>query len=148
MRIAIAATAATLLALAGCEGTAPAPQGNAATPAAETDAAGEAAPDPANEAALRALLPPYPGGTRVRDGLGGGAASGSFAFATRDPTRPVIDFYAAAARRAGYEVEVHPPIGIALSMTATGAGGALVNVTASRVGEVTEVQAMATLGPR
>ncbi len=148
MRITIVATAAALLALAGCEGGTPAPKGNAAAPAAEANAVADAAPDPANEASLRALLPPYPGATRVRDGLGGGGTSGSFAFATSDPTRPVIDFYAAAARRAGYAVEVHEPVGIALSMTATNAEGALANVTASRVGQVTEVQAMASLGTR
>lgn len=144
MRTIIAATA--LLILAGCGGPAPvpAPEANAA------DAEPELAPpvDEAAAAALRELLPVYPGATRLRDGRAEGAGSGSIAFATSDPTRPVIDFYAAAARRAGFEVEIHPPTGITLSMTATRAGGGLVNVITNRVGNVTEVQAMAAVGAR
>ena len=147
MRITIVAAAAGL-ALAGCEGGAPAPRDNAAGAEADANAvAPEEAPDPAAAAVARAVLPPYPGARQVRDGLDGGGA-GSLTFATSDPTRPVIDFYAAAARRAGFEVEQHPPMGIALSMTGTRGDGSLVNVTASRVGEVTEVQAMIALGPR
>jgi hypothetical protein len=145
--ITIAAVIAALP-LAGCDRGADAPRVNEMEAAADIDAVGEAASDGAAEAALRELLPLYPGARQVRDGLGGGGTGGSLAFATPDPTRPVIDFYAAAARRAGFEVDIHSPVGIALSMTATGANGGLVNVTASRVGAVTEVQAMASLGAR
>lgn len=141
MRITAAVAATALLALAGCESGAPVAE-NQANAAVEINAA--EAPAAADPAALRELLPLYPGATQVRDGRDGG----SLAFATADPTRPVIDFYAAATRRAGFAVEEHPPMGIALSMTGTRDGGDLVTVTASRVGNVTEVQAMAALGPR
>ncbi len=139
MRITAAFAAAALLTLAGCESGAPVAD-NQAEAAVETNAA-EA---PANPAALRDVLPLYPGATEVRDNREGG----SLAFATSDPTQPVIAFYVAAARRAGFEVEEHPPMGIALSLTGTRGAGDIVNVTASRVGDVTEVQAMAALGPR
>ncbi|MBX3560867.1 MAG: hypothetical protein KF780_03545 [Sphingomonas sp.] len=145
MRIIIIA-AATLLTLAGCErgGNAPAAAANAL---AETDA-DEAAASPADPALLAALLPSYPGARQVRDGRGEGAVSGSLAFATPDPPRRVAEFYADAAHRAGFVVDIPETTGLLVTMAANNEDGGLVSLTATRVGDVTEVQIMAAAGGR
>ncbi len=146
MRIRIAGAAA-LLALAGCEGGAPAPDGDAvaneAAAAANGTDAGASSVDPAASAAL---LPDYPGADQVRDGRGTGGGA-SLAFRSRDAPRRIVEFYADVARRAGLAAEISPPDGVMMvSLRATDGEGGLVSLTATRVGDVTEVQAMAAVG--
>ena len=144
MRIRIAGAAA-LLVLAGCEGGAPAPDGDAVANGAAAANGTDAAPavDPAASAAL---LPDYPGADQVRDGRGTGGGA-SLAFRSRDAPRRIVEFYADVARRAGLAAEISPPDGVMMvSLRASDGEGGLVSLTATRVGDVTEVQAMAAVG--
>lgn len=136
---ALAATAALLL-LAGCGGT-PAPVEN--NVAAETNAAAApAAPSPEEQAALAALVPAYAGASEVRGAFG----SSSVAFRTGDPANRVAGYYADIARAQGFTVDLPPTDNMLAQMNATRPGGGLISLTATRVGDHTEVQIMAAPG--
>lgn len=151
MRIGIMAAAA-LLTLAGCNSGE-----EAGDNAAGTNEAANAA-EPMNaaataeaQAAFEALIPPYPGAQQVQTGgTAGPGVGGSVTFRTPDPAGQVVDFYAGAAERAGFNVEDRTNLGggMAVSMTARRGASDLITVSASRVGDVTQVQIMAAAAAR
>lgn len=153
MRIGIL-TGAALLALAGC-GSGEAPQAGNDAPAANEAANASEPADPAAAAEARAafetLVPPYPGAQQVQTGGAAGAGvGGSMTFRTPDPASQVVDFYAGAAERAGFNVEDRTNLGggMAVSMTARRGASDLITVSASRVGDITQVQIMAAAAAR
>lgn len=134
---------AAALALAACQGAAPEAQENNVAEANAAEA-NVAAPSPEQQAALAALVPAYAGASEVRGAFG----SNSVAFRTGDPPRRVADFYAAAAREQGFETQIPEGAAMLVTMNATGPGGGLVSLSATRVGDRTEVQLMAAPGRR
>lgn len=134
----LAATAALTL-LAGCGGT-PAPVENNIV---ETNAAAApAAPSAEDQAALAALVPAYTGASEVRGAFG----TSSVAFRTDDPANRVAQHYADIARAQGFTVDLPPTDNMLAQMNATRPGGGLISLTATRVGDHTEVQIMAAPG--
>lgn len=146
---------AALLALAGCNSrTEEAPADNGANVAGErsdgngAEDAGEAARAPTNGALLEGI-PTYPNveGDGVR--MAGTSAQGNGGlqtFRTRDSAGRVAQFYADAAERAGFTIANRTDMGHTSGVTARGSRGELLNVTATRVGPVTEVQIIAARG--
>lgn len=126
------------LALAACQGGAPEAQENNAAEANAAEA-NAATPSPEQQAALAALVPAYAGASEVRGAFG----SNTVAFRTSDAPRQVADFYAAAARAQGFDVQIPEGAVMLVTMNATGQRGGLVSLTATRVGDNTEVQLMA-----
>lgn len=151
MRIGLLAGTA-LLALAGCGG-APEASNNSAGANVTANAAEptNAAASADAEAAFAALVPPYPGAQQVQTGSAAGTGvGGSMTFRTPDPAAQVVDFYAGAAERAGFNIEDRTNLGggMAVSMTARRGASDLITVSASRVGDITQVQIMAAAAAR
>lgn len=146
--------AAAVLALAACnQADGPAANGTAggspATPPDMTITTNEGVAEVRNTGDVAANmppgLPPYPGAqaaggvqisTRSRDG-GQGMIAG---FRTSDAPAQVIEFYAAAAERAGYRIEGRMTIGANATLMASRDGGVGFYLTAAQTGEGTMVQ--------
>lgn len=98
-------------------------------------------------------IPDYPGadtsgsvqmlaGARGAEGDGQGAI---LAFRTADPPSQVINFYADAALRAGYVISQQVSMGPMAALNASHGGEGL-RISATRVGETTQVQIVAGAG--
>jgi len=148
--------AAPLLALAACgasgDGAADkgAPQVNpadisVATPGGRVDVR-------SGEAALAGLpegIPVYPGaeaqqGVQVR-GAGPANQGQILGFRTGDPPAQVINFYADRALRARYAITQQMSAGPTAMLTAT-RDGQMLNISATRMGDVIQIQIIAGLG--
>jgi hypothetical protein len=151
MRIGILAATALLM-LAGCNGGEEAGNNSAGTnEAANAVEPVDAAAAAEAQAAFDALVPPYPGAQQVQTGgTAGTGVGGSVTFRTPDSAPQVVDFYSGAAERAGFNVEDRTNLGggMAVSMTARRGASDLITVSASRVGDITQVQIMAAAATR
>jgi hypothetical protein len=122
---------AALLALAGCSRSDP--------------AANEAAPANAAAPAIPADgIPAYPGATAeggdIRVSSGEGESRGRmFTFHTSDPPARVIDYYAGAARTAGYGIGERSGTGRSATLRASRGADLVLRVTATRTGTSTMV---------
>lgn len=104
-------------------------------------------------AGLPAGIPPYPGADTTASvqvsGTAPGGSGGILGFRTADPPARVVDFYAAAAERAGYRIAQRMTAGPTAMLTAQRGEGEVLNVTAtSAAGAGTQVQIIAGLGRR
>ncbi|HYI47138.1 MAG TPA: hypothetical protein VEX35_01620 [Allosphingosinicella sp.] len=92
-------------------------------------------------------VPPYPGAqtsqsvdvTAAQAGQGGRILG----FRTADTPQRVISFYAAEALRGGYSIANQMDLGQSATLTARRGEGQALNVTATRVGDATQVQIIA-----
>lgn len=96
-------------------------------------------------------VPPYPGAdTNQSVNVSGGAPGGNgriLGFRTGDTPQQVIAFYAPAVVRGGYSVANQMDMGQTATLTARRGQGEVLNITATRTGEVTQVQIIAAAGP-
>ena len=104
-------------------------------------------------AGLPAGIPAYPGADTTASvqvsGTAPEAAGGILGFRTDDPPAQVVDFYAAAAERAGYRIAQRMTAGQTAMLTAQRGEGEVLNVTATAAaGAGTQVQIIAGLGMR
>jgi hypothetical protein len=148
-------TSAALLALAGCgsggEQAREAERRDRAAPADTTivtpQAKAELRSGAGAMAALPAGLPAYPGaestgGVEVT-GASAEGSGGIVGFRTADSPARVVDFYAAAAERAGYRIAQRSSFGTTAMLTAQRGEGEVLNVTATETGGATQVQIIA-----
>jgi hypothetical protein len=95
-------------------------------------------------------IPPYPGAdTSQSVNVSGGAPGGAgriLGFRTGDTPQQVIAFYAPAVARGGYSVANQMDMGQTATLTARRGQGEALNITATRTGEVTQVQIIAAAG--
>ena len=95
-------------------------------------------------------VPPYPGAIPNQSvDVAGGAPGGAgriLGFSTNDTPQQVIAFYAPAIVRGGYNVANQMDLGQTATLTARRGQGEALNITATRVGEVTQVQVIAAAG--
>lgn len=134
---------------AACAGGTPEAAGNAAADAAANQAASNTIVDVAGPSALDAI-PLYPGArSAANDGPAAPAQGGSLVFRTSDSAGRVADYYAAAAERAGFSVEDRTDLGGGTTaVTVRRGAGEMIAVSATRVGDVTHVQVMASRAAR
>jgi hypothetical protein len=95
-------------------------------------------------------IPPYPGaeidqGVNVTGGAPGGAGR-ILGFRTSDSPQQVIAFYAPAVVRGGYSVANQMDMGQTATLTARRGQSEALNITATRTGDVTQVQIIAAAG--
>lgn len=154
MRHAWGCAAVVLAALAGCgrdaaptagEGGGPGAEGPPAMTIVTNEGRAEIRTGGNAAANLPDGIPAYPGADTTGgmtitggsgDGSGGGAMTG---FRTSDAPARVVEFYAAAAERAGYRVAARMTMGPNASLTAEKEGGGF-HVTALQTGNGTQVQ--------
>ncbi|HKR25447.1 MAG TPA: hypothetical protein VJS15_09325 [Allosphingosinicella sp.] len=150
-------TGAALLALAGCGGGSSESSGEAERRARQAppdinivtpDAKAEIRSGAAALAGLPAGIPAYPGADTTASVQVSGTApesqGGIHGFRTNDPPAQVVDFYAAAAERAGYRIAQRSSFGATAMLTAQRAEGEVLNVTATTAaGAGTQVQIIA-----
>jgi hypothetical protein len=95
-------------------------------------------------------VPPYPGAdTDQSVDVAGGAPGGAgriLGFRTGDTPQQVIAFYAPAVVRGGYSVANQMDLGQTATLTARRGRGEALNITATRTGDVTQVQIIAAAG--
>jgi hypothetical protein len=95
-------------------------------------------------------VPPYPGAAPDQSvNVAGGAPSGAgriLGFRTSDSPQQVIAFYAPAVGRSGYSVANQMDLGQSATLTARRGQGEVLNITATRTGDVTQVQIIAAAG--
>ena len=164
---AIIVLATSLLALAACgggggsagnEGAAKA--GPGASPPAPAQPAEISISTPQGKAEIRSGsaavanwpegVPPYPGAdTNQSVDVTGGAPGGAgriLGFRTNDTPQQVIAFYAPAIVRGGYSVANQMDLGQTATLSARRGQGEALNITATRAGDVTQVQIIAAAG--
>ncbi|HEV7660216.1 MAG TPA: hypothetical protein VGO55_10255 [Allosphingosinicella sp.] len=95
-------------------------------------------------------VPPYPGAdpdqsVNVTGGAPGGAGR-ILGFRTSDSPQQVIAFYAPAVVRGGYSVANQMDLGQTATLTARRGQSEALNITATRTGDVTQVQIIAAAG--
>jgi predicted small lipoprotein YifL len=95
-------------------------------------------------------VPPYPGAdTNQSVNVTGGAPGGTgriLGFRTGDSPQQVIAFYAPAVVRSGYSVANQMDLGQTATLSARRGQGEALNITATRTGDVTQVQIIAAAG--
>lgn len=95
-------------------------------------------------------VPPYPGAdTNQSVDVSGGAPGGAgriLGFRTNDTPQQVIAFYAPAIVRGGYSVANQMDLGQTATLSARRGQGEALNITATRTGDVTQVQIIAAAG--
>jgi hypothetical protein len=95
-------------------------------------------------------LPPYPGAdTNQSVDVTGGAPGGAgriLGFRTSDTPQQVIAFYAPAVVRGGYSVANQMDLGQTATLSARRGQSEALNITATRTGDVTQVQIIAAAG--
>ena len=103
-------------------------------------------------AGLPTGIPAYPGAdTTGSIQISGASAEGSggiVGFRTSDSASQVVDFYAAAAERAGYRIAARSSFGANAMLTAQRGEDEVLNVTATPTPEGTQVQIIAGGGRR
>jgi hypothetical protein len=96
-------------------------------------------------------VPPYPGAATDQSvNVTGGAPGGAgrlLGFRTGDTPQQVIAFYAPAVVRGGYSIANQMDMGQTATLTARRGQGQALNITATRIGDVTQVQIIAAAGP-
>ncbi len=151
-------TGAALLALAGCGGSdsgGEASRRAAERPADTTivtpEAKAEIRSGSSAMAGLPAGIPAYPGADTSQSVEVAAASQqgsgGIFGFRTADRPDRVVDFYAAAAERAGYRIAQRSSFGATAMLTAQRGEGQVLNVTATAAGGLTQVQIIAGADP-
>lgn len=163
---AISALAASLLALSACGGggspgnDGAAKAGPAARPPASQPPADISISTPQVKAEIRSGgaaaanwpegVPPYPGADTNQsvNVTGGepGSAGRILGFRTSDTPQQVIAFYAPAIVRGGYSVANQMDLGQTATLTGRRGQGEALNITATRTGDVTQVQIIAAAG--
>jgi hypothetical protein len=151
---------ATVLALSGCgsgsSGNEAAKAGAGAGPPSAQPPADVSISTPQGKAEIRSGaaaaswpegVPPYPGadidqGVNVTGGAPGGAGR-ILGFRTSDTPQQVVAFYAPAIVRGGYSVANQMDMGGTATLTARRGQGEALNITATRTGDVTQVQIVA-----
>jgi hypothetical protein len=95
-------------------------------------------------------VPPYPGAdTNQSVDVTGGAPGGAgriLGFRTGDTPQQVIAFYAPAIVRGGYSVANQMDLGQTATLSARRGQGEALNITATRAGNVTQVQIIVAAG--
>lgn len=95
-------------------------------------------------------VPPYPGAdTNQSVNVTGGAPGGAgriLGFRTGDTPQQVIAFYAPAVVRGGYSVANQMDLGQTATLSARRGQSEALNITATRTGDVTQVQIIAAAG--
>lgn len=167
---AIVALATSLLALSACgggnggnegvgntgagAGASPPAQAPAPTPANIAITTGDARAEIRSGAAAVANwpegVPAYPGAdTNQSVDVTGGAPGGAgriLGFRTSDTPQQVIAFYAPAVVRGGYSVANQMDLGRSATLTARRGQGEALNITATRIGDVSQVQIVVAAG--
>ena len=155
-------TGAALLVLAGCGGGSSdrggeaerqASQGPADINIVTPEAKAEIRSGTAALAGLPAGIPVYPGADTAASvqvtGTAQDSQGGIHGFRTDDSPAQVVDFYAAAAERAGYRIAQRSSFGATAMLTAQRAEGEVLNVTATTAaGAGTQVQIIAGVPTR
>ncbi|MDQ8758036.1 hypothetical protein RCO27_17555 [Sphingosinicella sp. LHD-64] len=148
MRAALMITGIGLLALAACNSGAP-ETGNAAASSAANAAEPVNAVAASDGSAVLDIVPAYPNAEQVQSGGAAGGRGGFMAFRTADPPVEVADFYARAAEQAGFTIEDRTNLNrMTVGMTARRGASDMITVSATRVGNVTQVQLMASAAGR
>lgn len=95
-------------------------------------------------------VPPYPGAdTNQSVDVAGGAPGGAgriLGFRTGNSPQQVIAFYAPAVVRGGYSIANQMDMGQTATLTARRGQNGVLNITATRTGDVTQVQIIAAAG--
>jgi hypothetical protein len=163
---AIIVLATSLLALSACGGAGTGNEGAAkAGPGASPPASAQPPADisiatPQGKAEIRSGsaavanwpegVPPYPGAdTNQSVDVSGGAPGNAgriLGFRTSDTPQQVIAFYAPAVVRGGYSVANQMDLGQTATLSARRGQSEALNITATRTGDVTQVQIIAAAG--